>query len=73
MFKSRTTEVMQRMQTEQQISSMFYNMVDNTSLSYEDIRMRLHEQFEDENGFIDSLIDEEICDSKSEQRGAQSL
>lgn len=48
-------------------------MVDNTSLSYEDIRMRLHEQFEDEDEFIDSLINEEINDSKSQQRGAQSL
>lgn len=59
MFKSRTTEVLQRAQVEQQISNMFYEMVDNSTLTYDDIRERLLEQFEDESSFIDDLIEEE--------------
>jgi len=74
MFKSRTTETLQRMQVEQQISSAFYNMVDNTTLSYDNIRDRLLDQFEDEQEFIDNLINEEICDSQSQHtKGTQSL
>jgi hypothetical protein len=59
MFKSRTTEALQRIEIERSISDVFYRLVDNTTLSYDDIRVKLIDQFDNEEEFIDSLINEE--------------
>jgi hypothetical protein len=62
MFKNRTTEALQRITLEDKISQAFYRLVDQTTLSFEDIREKLVEQFENEEEFIDSLVDSEKYD-----------
>jgi len=58
MFRSQAQITIQRMQVESDMSSYFYNLMDNTSMAVDDLRDMFLEFFPGEDDFFNILLTE---------------
>lgn len=58
MFRSQAQITIQRLQVESDMSSYFYNLMDNTSMAVDDVRDMFLESFPGEDDFFNILLTE---------------